>query len=107
MILVIGGRCSGKKDYVLSLGYKEEDITTDIDEKKPIMYRLEMADLPIDEELLSDREVVICDEVGNGIVPFLETQRQRREEIGSLLNSLGKKADSVIRIIAGIPIKLK
>ena len=41
MILVIGGYAAGKKEYVRSLGYQEEDFTTDPREEKPVVYGLE------------------------------------------------------------------
>lgn len=51
--------------------------------------------------------VVICDEIGNGIVPMEQEERRYREETGRMLCKLAVKADSVERIFCGIPVKIK
>ncbi len=107
MILVVGGRCAGKLAYVQSLGYDEKEIAYAVLDKKPVLYHLEQMDFPLDEAILLKKEVVICDEVGSGIVPLAREQRERREEIARLCTQLAKEAQSVVRLVAGIPVKLK
>lgn len=51
--------------------------------------------------------VLICDEVGYGIVPLDETERCYREAVGRLLCSLAKQADGMVRIVGGLPIRIK
>ncbi|SHJ58814.1 bifunctional adenosylcobinamide kinase/adenosylcobinamide-phosphate guanylyltransferase [Hespellia stercorisuis] len=51
--------------------------------------------------------VLICDEIGNGIVPMDQTERAYRERLGRLLIELAKRADRVERIICGIGQRLK
>jgi hypothetical protein len=51
--------------------------------------------------------VVICDEIGNGIVPMEPEERRYREETGRMLCKLAAKADSVERIFCGIPVRIK
>lgn len=51
--------------------------------------------------------VVICDEIGNGIVPMEQKERRYREETGRMLCKLAAKADCVERIFCGIPVKIK
>lgn len=51
--------------------------------------------------------VIIADEIGSGIVPMERDERIYRETTGRLLCRIAKKADSVERIICGIPQKLK
>ncbi len=107
MILVVGGRCSGKLAYVKSLGYGQDDIAVAVLNDKPVLYHIEQMDFPLDEEALLEKEVLICDEVGSGIVPLEKADRIRREEIARLCTRLATQAQEVIRLVAGIPVKLK
>ncbi len=107
MKLVIGGRCSGKFTYVKSLGYEEGDIAVAELNEKPVLYHLEQMSFPIELRVLLEKEVVVCDEVGCGIVPLHEEQRHRREEVSRLCAELAKQAQQVVRLVAGIPVILK
>ncbi len=107
MILVVGGRCSGKLEYVKSLGYTDEEISIATVEKKPVVYHLEEMAFPVEEAALLSKEVVVCDEVGCGIVPLCKEERVRREETARLCTRLATQAQSVVRLVAGIPVKLK
>ncbi|MDE6319792.1 MAG: bifunctional adenosylcobinamide kinase/adenosylcobinamide-phosphate guanylyltransferase, partial [Lachnospiraceae bacterium] len=51
--------------------------------------------------------ILICDEVGNGIVPIDPFEREYRERVGRILVQLAKRADEVERIICGIGQKIK
>ncbi len=51
--------------------------------------------------------VVICDEIGNGIVPMDQEERRYREETGRLLCKIAARADKVERILCGIPQRIK
>ncbi|MCM1134037.1 MAG: bifunctional adenosylcobinamide kinase/adenosylcobinamide-phosphate guanylyltransferase [Clostridium sp.] len=51
--------------------------------------------------------VIICDEIGNGIVPVEAFERQYRERTGRILIELAKKAEEVVRVICGIGQKIK
>lgn len=51
--------------------------------------------------------VILCDEVGLGIVPLDAAQRRWREEVGRCLCLLAAEADSVSRIVAGLEQKIK
>lgn len=61
------------------------------------------------EKLLTENKglVLICDEVGYGIVPLDETERCYREAVGRLLCSLAAQADEMVRIVGGMPIRIK
>ncbi len=107
MILIIGGRCSGKLEYVKSLGYGDKDISVDVYGSEPVLYHLECIKFPADEEKILLKEVVVCDEVGSGIVPIDNESIMRREEISALTTRLATCAQSVVRIVAGIAVKLK
>ncbi|MCI5856905.1 MAG: bifunctional adenosylcobinamide kinase/adenosylcobinamide-phosphate guanylyltransferase [Agathobacter sp.] len=51
--------------------------------------------------------IVICDEIGNGIVPIDPLEREYRERTGRILIEIAKQADEVVRIICGIGQKIK
>lgn len=51
--------------------------------------------------------VIICDEVGYGVVPIDKKERLYREAVGRLLCFLAQKAESMERIIGGVPLKIK
>lgn len=113
MILVIGARASGKKDFVLSLGYGEADIADGAMEDKPVIYNLQDLTLPDPEgapallEELLKKEVVVCDEVGSGVIPIDRTQRLGREATGRLCCRLAERAEKVVRLVCGIPTVIK
>ena len=75
MILVIGGRGAGKRSFVTDvLGFSPEQFA----ENGPVLYGLEELDpLPPLEALLG-RAVVVCREVGCGVVPMDRGDRDRR-----------------------------
>ena len=51
--------------------------------------------------------IIICDEIGNGIVPIDPFEREYRERVGRILVQLAKRAEEVERIICGIGQKIK
>lgn len=51
--------------------------------------------------------ILICDEVGNGIVPVAETERTYRETVGRMLCLAAERSESVERILCGISQKIK
>jgi adenosyl cobinamide kinase/adenosyl cobinamide phosphate guanylyltransferase len=113
MILVIGARASGKRDYVASLGYAPEDISDGVLDDRPVLYNLQaitMADpegAPALLDRLKTKEVVVCDEVGSGVIPLEKARRLGREATGRLCCLLAKEATRVVRLVAGIPTVIK
>jgi adenosyl cobinamide kinase/adenosyl cobinamide phosphate guanylyltransferase len=113
MILVIGARASGKRAYVEALGYTAEQIADGVLEDKPVLYNLQditMADpegAPALLEGLLKKEVVVCDEVGSGVIPMEKARRLGREATGRLCCQLAKEAARVVRLVAGIPTIIK
>ncbi len=130
MRLVIGGAVQGKLEYVL-LKYnvqknmvrdgrlpKEED---EIEPKEGVVVinnfhqwvrtRMMSGGCPEDEIMsFLDRHedcIIICDEIGNGIVPTDLFEREYRERVGRILVQLAKRAEEVERIICGIGQKIK
>ena len=51
--------------------------------------------------------ILVCDEVGNGIVPMEKAERDYRECVGRVLCVLAGEADTVERVHCGIPQKIK
>ena len=51
--------------------------------------------------------IVISDEIGNGIVPLDNFEREYRERTGRILVKLAEQADEVVRVICGIGQKIK
>ena len=97
MILIIGGRGAGKREFATTLG-------CDPGKTLPALHKLEP--LPHLKELLN-YEAVICDEVGCGVVPMDRHDRERREAIGRLCCQLAQEAQAVYRLQCGLAMRLK
>ena len=113
MVLVIGGAGAGKRDYVKSLGYSEQDIADGLIDDRKVVYHLQniVFDDPdrapeLFDQLLA-KEVVVCDEVGSGIIPLSARERQAREATGRLCIRLAQRARRVVRLVCGIPVVIK
>ena len=114
MILVVGGLASGKKEYVISsLGYTPEQIADGVLNACPVVYNLQdmikddpSVCLSLLPELLK-KEVVICNEVGSGVIPFTPEGRDWREATGRLCINLAKQANKVVRLVCGVPVVIK
>ena len=51
--------------------------------------------------------ILIGDEISSGVIPIEKFERQWRDETGRLYQFLAKEADTVDRIFAGLPLRLK
>lgn len=111
MILIVGGQGAGKRDYVLhQLGYTPDQIADGVLDGCPVLDNLQNAvsaqgALPL--EALLEKEVIICREIGCGIVPLQEEKRQWRDEVGKLATQLAGRAQRVVRLCCGIPTVIK
>ena len=109
MRLIIGGRHQGKLDYALSLGYTMADVATSPPTDKPILYGLQ--NLTRTNPDLTEADIpdciVICDELGCGVVPLDPEERAWRERTGRLCCQLAKRASQVDRVFCGIATALK
>ena len=112
MILIIGGAGQGKLDYVLQkTGYGPAQVARTPEEARtrPVFAGLE--DWPeLDEAALLEANpdvILICDEVGCGVVPVEPAQRARREAVGRLCCRLAERAERVERGFCGLPRGLK
>ena len=102
MILIVGGFAAGKRTWAKeALGYPDAAFSRDPMDSVPVLYDLQDLDNVSPEDLLQ-KEVVICNEVGCGLVPVDPAERERRERTGRLCIELAKQADRVIRVVCGI-----
>ena len=116
MILLIGGAGQGKLAYVLEkTGLGPESVAYDpvSARTKPIFAGLVEWVRSHPGEGIGDLldvnpgVVILCDEVGCGVVPVDPAERAWREETGRLCCELAQKADRVERIFCGLSMVLK
>lgn len=111
MELYIGGYGSGKYECVESL-VSEVKIWKDfhlfVREELKAGKSPELLKKEIFEIIGKNPEIVIVsDEIGNGIVPSDIFERMYREETGRLLCAIAEKAQKVVRIVCGLPQRIK
>lgn len=112
MILVIGGIASGKRTYVRSLGYADCDMSCDVNLATPVLCDLQdlLRSVPVSDELLralERKDIIICCEVGQGVVPMGGDERAWRELVGRTSAELARRANKVVRMVCGIPLVIK
>ena len=126
MRLVLGGIAQGKRDYVkTAYQISENDIfsgeQTELEQLSGVVavdqFHLwvkrkikEGADVPELTEIFIKQNpdcIVICDEVGCGVVPVEKEERDYREQVGRMQIVLAKASESVERVICGIAQKIK
>ncbi len=127
MKLIIGGYAQGKLDYVLAKYHLQGNMVWDgvlpdnaALQDKPVIVnhfhqwvkqRILDGGCPEEEMIsfLDDHEncIIICDEIGNGIVPIDKFEREYRERVGRILIGLAKRAEEVERVLCGIGQKIK
>ena len=113
MILVIGGSAQGK------LAFARENLevaafSDGVLGKENAVYRLHEAmrngvgKAELDAYLARHpNAVIICDEVGCGIVPMDRAEREWREAVGRLCCYLAGRAEQVYRVFCGIGTRIK
>lgn len=113
MILIIGGEGSGKRSFAKELGFTDAEMADAMLDARPVVYHVEQmvaADFEAAPDLLEplcEKEVVICNEVGSGVIPVDYKVRLTREATGRLCVHLAKRADAVVRMVCGIPTVIK
>lgn len=112
MILVIGGVAAGKRTYVeRNLGISRQDIAEAELDGRPAVSGVQELLREMDGETLLpkllEKRVVICDEVGSGVIPLDAENRLWREAVGRLCCRLSDEAGAVVRVFCGIPTVLK
>ncbi len=110
MELYIGGYAQGKSEYVRRTHPGQE---AQIKEEFHLWIRQLMQegkDPEAETELFLQKNpdaIIICDEIGNGIVPADAFEREYRERLGRILIGIAARADRVERIFCGIGQRLK
>ena len=112
MILIIGGAGQGKLDYVLQkTGYTPDQVAHTPEEARSKLVFDGLEQWPhLDEGALlavNPDLILICDEVGCGVVPIDPAQRAWREDVGRRCCRLAQRAERVERIFCGLPMTLK
>lgn len=132
MKLVIGGYAQGKMEYVLKDGVREDYCIFDgilpdksslqdvIAQEKTVIVNhfhtwvktsiLQGGDPEEEVQLFLENTpecIIICDEIGNGIIPIDAFEREYRERTGRILVTLAEQAHEVVRVICGIGQKIK
>lgn len=113
MILIVGGEGAGKRTFAKSMGYEDDDMADACLDSLPVVFHVErmVFDCPEKADVLYEalltKEVVICNEVGSGVIPMELSERMGREAVGRLCVRLAEKADTVVRMVCGIPSVIK
>lgn len=112
MILITGSEATGKRSFAEQLGYGKAQMSEDPGSCAPVVFHVERSVRTKEEAehvlpLLLKKEVVIINEVGSGVIPAVKEDRIAREAAGRLGVLLAKEADTVIRMVCGIPVCLK
>lgn len=113
MVLIIGGAGAGKRTFAQSLGFSPDDFADGVLDTRPCIYHVEkmvFADAASAPQLLApllEKQVVICCEVGNGVIPLAYETRLAREAVGRLCVQLAQQAQCVVRMVCGIPTVIK
>lgn len=107
MIFVTGPLFSGKRTYIqTALGLSQEEFSRravwDVEQRAA-----QASDLEALAEELTRYEIVIAAEVGGGIVPLDPEERRGREAAGRLACLLARRAETVVRVVCGLPQVLK
>jgi len=59
------------------------------------------------QKTLKNCKWILCDEVGNGVIPISGADRDYRMVVGRLQSRLAKEAEEVYRMTCGMPTKIK
>lgn len=126
MFLVTGGAYQGKQAFAVSyfkvdaksiadgktIGFDEIRNYQCISNFHILIKRLMKAGKSTEEmkkmiDSLEENSIIITDEIGNGIVPAEQFEREWREQTGRLCCYIAAKSQKVIRLSGGIPVFIK
>ncbi|MBQ2887464.1 MAG: bifunctional adenosylcobinamide kinase/adenosylcobinamide-phosphate guanylyltransferase [Firmicutes bacterium] len=114
MILIVGGEAAGKRTLAAKLGYSAGQMSSDLAAETPVIFGVEQLVADYDRtavdalaRVLAQKQVVICNEVGCGIIPMQEEGRRFRKSVGRLCALLAEEADCVVRVVCGLPQVIK
>lgn len=105
MIFVIGGSYQGKTEFANSL---QLPVIDDL-ELQILQWRNEQVDMDAKIATLLQQEncVIVCREVGCGVIPIEKEERIYRELVGRTACKVAKRAKEVYKVEAGIALKIK
>lgn len=104
-VLIIGGAFQDKLTVALGYSSLSDDHVSDGMDKRIVNNFQNYFKNNMDEEGLLEKcrgKIIICDEVGCGIIPLDKSDRVYREALGRFLCDLAALSDTVIRVTAGI-----
>ena len=124
MEFYIGGYAQGKLDYVLQIheGEKLKVVEREVKDSsgerivwnhfhlwvKEMVEKGENPQQRVMDFIEKNKDcIIICDEVGNGIVPVQQSERTYRACLGRIQTQIAAKAERVDRILCGIGQRLK
>lgn len=115
MILVIGGAYQGKTVFAEAISEQEQKAGkkgTIFLEFHAWIKECMKEDRNIEEELREKLkqdpdQIIVCNELGCGVVPMDAFERSWREHTGRLTCELAKQADAVYRVACGIGTRIK
>lgn len=126
MIMIIGGACQGKTEYVKrTYSLCDKDILNGESVAKASLVNIPCiknfhlfiknvtenggSALEAAEIILNNNPdiIIVTDEIGSGIIPLEKADRIWREQVGITCCYLADKAESVTRIICGLPMVIK
>lgn len=104
MILVIGGFAQGQAEYAAQM-WPERPTLPDLQE----LLRQEEDGEAFAQRLLAEHgdHVILCDEIGCGVVPLTAEERRWREQTGRCLMRLAAAAQEVHRVCCGLGMRIK
>lgn len=107
MILIIGGSFQGKKAYAAQI-CKDGRILADFQDRiRAVLEAGEDPEAFTRQILVTPPAVITLDEVGCGIVPLEQTERDYREAVGHAGQMLAAAAAEVYRVQCGIAARIK
>lgn len=111
MELYIGGYAQNKYEYVKKQ-FPDAEIWNDfhlyVKEQLALGMNVRQLEESVFRRINENPEIkIICNEIGCGIVPVEKDDRLWREETGRLLCKIAAKAQKVVRIVCGIPQRIK
>ncbi len=109
MIFIIGGAYQGKTAFADKNFSDTYKIINHYHEEIRLQMKKGLDPLEEAKKLLlsEDRLVIICDEVGSGLVPMDAFERAYREQVGRVGGYLAGQAKQVIRVLCGIGKNIK
>jgi adenosyl cobinamide kinase/adenosyl cobinamide phosphate guanylyltransferase len=114
VILVMGGTASGKRTYVRTLGYAEDDFACSpesgavvVCDVQNLVHDAGADPVRVAQLIAAEVQVAIFTDIGAGIIPLVPEERAWRDRAGLLGRELAQRADTVVRMTCGIPQAIK